>query len=99
MRNPLVRNPATSVADEPKVEIAEDLLAESDAALLNAMTTRLPSRPTQNPMRPTPSRRPIRPLPEAAPDAAEDVLSSPAEDVDNSEKTHIRPMPTRRKPS
>ncbi len=75
-RSPFVRSPSTPVvADEPKVEISEDLLAESEAELLETM------------MRPTPARRPARPWPEPG-----------TEEQDSAEKTHIRPIPTRRKP-
>ncbi|MGA9520030.1 MAG: CpaF family protein [Myxococcaceae bacterium] len=88
-RNPLARAPAPSPSvnvDEPKVEIADDLLAEGEAELLESMSKTLPPRP--DPLRPTPARRPLKPWPEPGKEAS-----------DNAEKTHIRPIPTRRKPS
>jgi pilus assembly protein CpaF len=92
--------------EEPKVQVSADLLLDEDTLGRAAPPPPRPSRPSLPTARPSPStgarpamppaRRPpppaqARPAPPVPPDDLED---EPPE-LDNSEKTHIKPMPER----
>ncbi len=107
-RNPFAseaeEGPAT-LADEPKVQVAADLLAEDETQGRGIVPPRSTRSSTPQPQRSGPSTgvRPAMPArrpasmpparPSLAPPVPDEHLEDEPRELDNSEKTHIRPMP------
>ncbi len=109
---PPTRNPFASAAhdgpgaaEEPKVQVSADLLADGDETQSRGAALPRPSRPTSPPPRPgpptgqrpalnSPARpsRPASPPARHSPPVPDDEDDAPPE-LDDSEKTNIRPIP------